>query len=525
TPVLLEMFKKCLTNNKPPEYSIELKKFACTLLFYSTPAYKFIRESFNNTLPHPQTVRRWFSTVNFNPEINKSILINIRNVIESERSKDKELQFGMQVDEISLKKEIEFKHGECYGLVDIGGSNNTDKSKEASYALVFMLVCLNGHFKTPIAYYFVKSLSGEARANILKELLTALHENGISDVRSITFDGAATNSAITRENIVELEKKKFDFIGYIKSLRILKGNTMKPILESSRKTGFLGIIVGMQSVFRISHYLFTNNLITYVLTYKFSQDHLETFFSSIRKMGGFCNKPTCYQFKNSYKKLVSHVNDINVTNANCLSQDDTSTLQIEKQKEEMDLQNLLHAACDHDYDGMKGWAWSEYHSDIVTYIAGFIVKSVQKTNHCKMCLETLQSPENKCELISLKNRKFKKCNDERQSSGLIFPSEDVITVCKIAEQVIRTTNNVFATKNILDFLIITARKQILPLHLFKELDLAVSKHVLYNHKFQLINQILKKYFTVRLQHASKSLRDTIPRIRTHFNRLVIFKNQ
>jgi len=72
-------------------------------------------------------------------------------MIESERSKDKKLQFGMQVDEMSLKKQIEFKHGECYGLVDIGGSNNTGKSEEASYALVFMLVCLNGHFKTPIA--------------------------------------------------------------------------------------------------------------------------------------------------------------------------------------------------------------------------------------------------------------------------------------------------------------------------------------------------------------------------------------
>jgi len=63
------------------------------------------------------------------------------------------------------------------------------------------------------------------------------------------------------------------------------------------------------------------------------------------------------------------------------------------------------------------------------------------------------------------------------------------------------------------------------LHLFKELDLAVNKHVLSDHKFELINQIIKKYFTIRLQHKSKSLRDAIPRIRTHFNRLVVFKNQ
>jgi len=140
-----------------------------------------------------------------------------------------------------------------------------------------------------------------------------------------------------------------------------------------------------------------------------------------------------------------------------------------------------------------------------------------------MCLNTLESKEKKCELINLKNRKFKKFTDERHTSGLIFPSEDVIIVCKIAEQVLRNTNNVFAIKKILDFLIIAARKQILPLHLFKELDLAVNKHVLSDHKFELINQILKKCFTIRLQHKSKSLRDAIPRIRTHFNRLVVFK--
>jgi len=119
-------------------------------------------------LPHSQTVRRWFSKVNFSPGVNKSVLINVKNIIESERLKNKELQFGMQVDEMSLKKQVEFKNGQCYGLVDIGGTNDTGKSEEASYALVFMLVCLNGHFKTPIAYYFVKSLSGEARANILR---------------------------------------------------------------------------------------------------------------------------------------------------------------------------------------------------------------------------------------------------------------------------------------------------------------------------------------------------------------------
>jgi len=31
---------------------------------------------------------------------------------------------------------------------------------EATNAIVFMLVCINSHFKIPVAYYFINALSG-----------------------------------------------------------------------------------------------------------------------------------------------------------------------------------------------------------------------------------------------------------------------------------------------------------------------------------------------------------------------------
>lgn len=55
-----------------------------------------------------------------------------------------------------------------------------------------------------------------------------------------------------------------------------------------------------------------------------SQDHVETFFSLIRRMNGFNNNPTTVQFQSAYEKLLS--NNINVTvpaSANCTPQDDT----------------------------------------------------------------------------------------------------------------------------------------------------------------------------------------------------------
>lgn len=110
-------------------------------------------------------------------------------MIEEERAKSKELQFGIQLDEMSIKKQIESRNNVWHDMVDIELQQN-QFTKEASYPLVAMLVCINGHFKMPIAYYFIKSLSGEARANILQGLIRTLHENGISDIRSLTFDGS-----------------------------------------------------------------------------------------------------------------------------------------------------------------------------------------------------------------------------------------------------------------------------------------------------------------------------------------------
>jgi len=75
-----------------------------------------------------------------------------------------------------------------------------------------------------------------------------------------------------------------------------------------------------------TRYVFEQELITYLLTFKLSQDHLETFFSCIRRMGGFNNNPTCRQFRSSYKKVVTHVNSIISDGANCIRQDNTELL-------------------------------------------------------------------------------------------------------------------------------------------------------------------------------------------------------
>jgi len=66
------------------------------------------------------------------------------------------------------------------GLVDLGGQleecDEKGNDKRASKSLVFMLVNLNGSFKTPVAYYLSDSLTGDDKSILLKDLLIKLNK-------------------------------------------------------------------------------------------------------------------------------------------------------------------------------------------------------------------------------------------------------------------------------------------------------------------------------------------------------------
>ncbi|KAG8239771.1 hypothetical protein J437_LFUL019248 [Ladona fulva] len=80
----------------------------------------------------------------------------------------------------------------------------------------------------------------------------------------------------------------------------LKSKDGLSILQSKRKTGFLGMVVAGASVCALFRDLRGSEKIEFLLTYKLSQDHLESFFSAIRSKGGFNNNLTTIQFRAAY---------------------------------------------------------------------------------------------------------------------------------------------------------------------------------------------------------------------------------
>lgn len=103
------------------------------------------------------------------------------------------------------------------------------------------------------------------------------------------FSKCPTKVAITRENIEELKVKVDSNVRYIENLKI----DGQSILKCTKRTGFLGLIIGMKNMISLAEDLFQeDSCMEFLLTYKLSQDHLETFFSCIRRMGGFNDNPT-----------------------------------------------------------------------------------------------------------------------------------------------------------------------------------------------------------------------------------------
>ena len=102
---------------------------------------------------------------------------------------------------------------------------------------------------------------------------------------------------ITRENLKDLKRIIEAYGAYLENLKI--GSV--PILNTNKRTGFLGLLIGLRNVVALAEYLFDKSKLHFLLTFQLSQDHLETFFSFIRRFGGFNNNPTVVQFRSAYK--------------------------------------------------------------------------------------------------------------------------------------------------------------------------------------------------------------------------------
>lgn len=196
--VLLKRASKGILKNKSnklsrEKYAPEIRSFALTLSFYSMKSYNYVQEKFNNTLPHPATLSKWYQSVDGSPGFSEQAIVIIKRRVMEFTDQKKEVLCNLLMDEMAIMKRVEWNGKKFTGFVDLGSNNSLIKdNSEAKNALVFMLVAINDHWKIPVGYFLIDGLTGMERASLTRKLLSFLHVTGVK-VTSITFDGAQSN--------------------------------------------------------------------------------------------------------------------------------------------------------------------------------------------------------------------------------------------------------------------------------------------------------------------------------------------
>lgn len=99
---------------------------------------------------------------------------------------------------MSLRKKLEWNRKKFEGYVDIGSNENemhSDNAPLATNALVYMLVCVNGYFKIPVAYYLITSASGNKKSIWTRNIIDECFLNNI-EICNVTFDRASSNMSM-----------------------------------------------------------------------------------------------------------------------------------------------------------------------------------------------------------------------------------------------------------------------------------------------------------------------------------------
>lgn len=177
-------------------YSPELRSFALQLNFYSPRAYKFVRDSFDTVLPHPVTLSRWYKKVDADPGFTAESFDTLEALAKNSQHK---VFVNLSIDEMAIRKGLVWDAtvNKFKGYVDTGTDISDDSLPLATQALVILITAINFNWVLPIGYFFISSMTGEQRANIVKMAIELLYKINIF-VCGLTFDGAASNISMAQ---------------------------------------------------------------------------------------------------------------------------------------------------------------------------------------------------------------------------------------------------------------------------------------------------------------------------------------
>lgn len=106
--------------NKERKYSPSLRKFSLCLHFISPRAYIYVRKTFNTCLPHPSTLRSWYKGIDGSPGFTAESLHCIKLLASRDEINGKTLFCALSMDEMAIRKHIQWDGKKCVGFVNFG---------------------------------------------------------------------------------------------------------------------------------------------------------------------------------------------------------------------------------------------------------------------------------------------------------------------------------------------------------------------------------------------------------------------
>lgn len=149
--------------------------------------------------------------------------------------------------------------------------------------------------------------------------------------------------------------------------------------------------------------------------------------------------------------------------------------------------------------------FTDFSMQVISHIAGNIVHVLMKKIHCDTCIGAL---------LANKTNVLHKFIIAKNKGGLLFPSEDVIHICKVAESDIRAmTDNQLKLKK--EVLVSKMLRNFVGSKLFEDINFhQVSEYPTSNHVTDLIKAATEKYINVRLHFLLKNTNIKLPNKKT-----------
>lgn len=146
--------------------------------------------------------------------------------------------------------------------------------------------------------------------------------NNIFDIyNSMKEEGTHFKAPISPQNKEQIFIYIDESIEYMKNLKLSKNG--KSILKTTSKVPFLGFSICLKN-FRSFYieYVEQAAVLPYVITFRFSQDHLELLlFGCIRQMFGCNDNPSAKQFESAWRRLLGNHQVTASVSANCRNND------------------------------------------------------------------------------------------------------------------------------------------------------------------------------------------------------------